>query len=126
MPFSGTLWALRAEFAACWRTQGLGGSSDYFALLKALPAKHWTTLRGLKRYGCFPLAPGADGLGFNPLIIAAILRQSQGLGPLAFAVFAAFGFVLKLLIVKEELFPGGEDEVGAAVYTLENLVLELH
>jgi len=104
----------------------LGGSSDYFALLKALPAKHWTTLRGFERYGCFPLAPGADGLGFNTLIVAAILRQPQGLGPFAFAVFAAFGFVLELLIVEEELFPSREDEVGATIHTLENLVLELH
>jgi hypothetical protein len=124
-PISGTLWALRAEFAAVGEP-ALGGCSDYFALLKALPAKYWTALRRFERNGCFPLAPGANGLGFNPLIIAAILWQSQGLGPFAFAVFAAFGFVLELLIVKEELFPSGEDEIGAAVHTLENLVLELH
>ena len=104
----------------------LGGSGDYFALLKTLPAKHWTPLRGFERNGCFPLAPGANGLGFDPLIIAAILRQSQGLGPFAFAVFAAFGFVLELFIVKEELFASGENKICAAIHALENLVLELH
>jgi len=60
------------------------------------------------------------------LVVAAILRQSQGLGPFAFAVFAAFGFVLELFIVKKELFTRGEDEVIAAVHTFETLVLELH
>lgn len=109
-----------------WRGRTLGRSGSHFALLKALPAKHWTSLRRLERHGGFPLASGTDCLGFNSLIIAAILWQSQGLGPFAFAVFAAFGFVLELFIVKEELFASSEDEVGAAVYTLKNLVLELH
>jgi succinate dehydrogenase/fumarate reductase cytochrome b subunit len=72
------------------------------------------------------LAPGAGRLGFNSLVIAAILRQAQRLSAFAFAVFAAFGFVLELFIVKKELFASGEDKIGAAVYTLENLVLELH
>ena len=60
------------------------------------------------------------------MVIAAILWQSQGLGPFAFAVFAAFGFVLELFIVKEELFASGENKVCAAIHALENLVLELH
>ena len=104
----------------------LGRSGGHFALLKALSAKHWTSLRRLERHGGFPLAPGADRFGFNSLVVAAILWQSQGLGPFAFTVFAAFGFVLELFIVKEELFASGEDEIGAAVHALENLVLELH
>jgi hypothetical protein len=108
------------------KRKNLGRSGSHFALLKALPAKHWTSLRRLERHGGFPLAPGADRFGFNSLVIAAILWQSQGLGPFAFAVFAAFWFVLELFIVKEELFASSEDEVGATVYTLENLVLELH
>jgi hypothetical protein len=31
-----------------------------------------------------------------------------------------------LLVVKEELFPGGENEIAAAVNTLQNPVLEFH
>jgi hypothetical protein len=60
------------------------------------------------------------------LVVAAILRQSQCLGAFTLAVLAAFGFVLELFIVEEELFTSGENEVGAAVHTLENLVLEVH
>jgi hypothetical protein len=94
--------------------------------LEALSAKHWTSLCGLERHSGFPLASGADGLGFHSLVVAAILRQSQCLGAFTLAVFAAFGFVLELFIVKEELFTSGENEVGAAVHTLENFVLEVH
>ena len=104
----------------------LSGGSRSFALLEALTAKHRTSLRGLERYSGFPLASGANSLGFHPLIITAILRQSQRLGAFPPAVFAAFGFVFELLIVEEELFTGSEYKVGAAIHTLENLVLEVH
>ena len=96
----------------------LGRGSGHFSLLKALPAKHWASLRRLERYSGFTLASGTDGLGFNSLVVAAILRQSQSLGPFALAVFATFRFVLELLIVEEKLFTSGENEVGAAVHTL--------
>jgi hypothetical protein len=43
-----------------------------------------------------------------------------------FAVLASFGFVFELLIVKEQLLPGGEDKVVAAINTLQNLVLKFH
>src|SRR6476660_477658 len=110
---------LCSRYPASWsRKVGLGCGSGHFALLKALPAKHWASLRRLARHSGFTLASGTDGLGFNSLVVAAILRQSQSLGPFALAVFATFGFVLELLIVEEELFTGGENEVGAAVNTL--------
>jgi hypothetical protein len=57
---------------------------------------------------------------------AGTLTQAKRLGALALAGLAAFWFILKLFIVEEKLFASGEYEVGAAVYTLENLVLELH
>jgi hypothetical protein len=104
----------------------LGGSSACFALLEAFPAKNRTALRWLKRYGSFPLAAGAYGLGFHSLVVAAILRQSQSLGAFTLAVFAAFGFVFELFIVEEELFTSGENKVGATIHTLENFVLEVH
>jgi hypothetical protein len=34
--------------------------------------------------------------------------------------------ILELLIVKKQLFAGREDEVSAAINTLQNLVLEFH
>ena len=83
-------------------------------------------MRGLERYRSFPLASRANGFRFHSLVVATGLRQSKRLGALSFAVFAAFGFVLELFIVEEKLFTSGEHEVGAAVHTLENLVLELH
>jgi hypothetical protein len=104
----------------------LGSSSTRLALLEALAAKHRAALRWLERDGRFPLAAGADGLGFYSLIVAAVLWQSQRLGAFTLAVFAAFRFVLELFIVEEELFASGENEVGAAVHTLENFVLEVH
>ena len=104
----------------------LGCGSGCFALLKAFAAKYRTALRWLKRYCSFPLAAGADGLGFHSLVVAAILRQSQRLGAFTLAVFAAFRFVFELFIVEEELFTSGENKVGATIHTLENFVLEVH
>src|SRR6185312_11158143 len=68
----------------------------------------------------------ADGLGFHPLVVAAILRQSQRLGAFTLAVFAAFRFVFELFIVEEQLFASSENKIGATIYTLENFVLEVH
>ena len=96
------------------------------ALLETLPAIHGAALRRLERHSSLTLTAGANCLGFDPLVIASALRQTKRLRALALAAFTAFRFVLELFIVEEELFPSGEDEVGATVYTLENLVLELH
>jgi hypothetical protein len=45
---------------------------------------------------------------------------------LGLAGLATLGLILELLIVKEELFPGGEDELGPTVDTLQYLVLKFH
>jgi len=42
------------------------------------------------------------------------------------ALFAALWIILKLFIVKKELFAGGKDEVVATVRTFQNLVDEIH
>ena len=42
------------------------------------------------------------------------------------ASLAALGFILELLVVKEELFPGRKDKFSAAIYALKNLILEFH
>jgi hypothetical protein len=39
---------------------------------------------------------------------------------------AAFGLVLELFVVIEQLLAGGENEGGAAVYALQYLILEFH
>jgi hypothetical protein len=45
---------------------------------------------------------------------------------LDFALFATLWIVLELLIVKEELLPGGKDKVITAIRTLQYLVDEVH
>jgi hypothetical protein len=45
---------------------------------------------------------------------------------LAFAVLAAFGFVLELLVVEKQLFTGCEHEIRATIDALQNLVLVFH
>jgi len=62
--------------------------------------------------------------------IAVVLSRRRGSAkhgnPLGLACFAAFRFVLELLIVKEKLFPSCEDEVRPTVDTLQHLVLKFH
>jgi len=45
---------------------------------------------------------------------------------LQLARLAALRIVMKLLVVKEQLLAGGEDEVLPAVHAFEYLVLEFH
>lgn len=86
-------------------------------------------MRRLERNGGFTLAPGANCLRFRPLEVSAAstaVAQSQRLGAPGFTFFATLRLVLELFIVKEELLTSGKNEVSAAVYALENLILELH
>jgi len=53
-------------------------------------------------------------------------RRSQYGDALSLAGLAALGFVLELLIVKEKLFPGGENKITPTVNALQHLVLKLH
>jgi hypothetical protein len=54
------------------------------------------------------------------------LRSSEDGNSFGLAVLAAFRFVAELLVVKEQLFPGGEDEVGTAIDAGEYLILKFH
>lgn len=53
-------------------------------------------------------------------------RRAEYSNPFGFAGFAAFWFVLELLIVKEKLFPSRENEIIPTVHTLEHFVLKFH
>jgi hypothetical protein len=55
-----------------------------------------------------------------------VRTDSRAGGPLPFAVLASLGFVLELLIMEEQLFPGCEYEIRTTIHTLQNLVLEFH
>jgi hypothetical protein len=52
--------------------------------------------------------------------------RPQHSDPFLLASLAALGLVLELLIVKEKLFSGREDEVAPTVNTLQHLVLKFH
>ena len=52
--------------------------------------------------------------------------MSDGSRTFGFAGFAAPWLILELFVVKEKLFPGGEDEIVPAVYTFKVSILEFH
>lgn len=86
-------------------------------------------MRGAERHGGLLSASRAGGLGLD-LGVAVILsgrrRRSENRNPLRLAGLATFGFVLELLVVKEKLFPGSENEITPTVDTLQHLVLKFH
>jgi hypothetical protein len=103
----------------------LSGSSSGPPLLEALPAKNRPALRWLEGNGGLL----ATGRTVSPSFHSGARpggHRSQGGVFFRFADFTAFGLVPELLVVKEELFSGCEDEVSAAVNTLQNFVLEFH
>jgi hypothetical protein len=106
---------------------GSGSGCRGAPLLETFPAEDRTALRRLERDRGLLAAAGAVGPGFYLRAAAGHgdRRAQSGSSP-GLAGFATFGFVLELLVVEEELLTGGEDEVGAAVNALQNLVLEFH
>lgn len=97
--------------------------------MKALPAKYRAPLSWFKWNRSFLAALRTLGARLN--FIVRVIGGRGGTGAqnrdaLGFAGFTTFGFVLELLIVKEKLLPGCENEVGAAIDTVQNLVLKFH
>jgi hypothetical protein len=60
------------------------------------------------------------------VVISSGRNRTQNCDSLGLAILTAFGFVLELFVMKKQLLSGGKNKVGAAIYTLENLVLEFH
>jgi hypothetical protein len=94
-------------------------------LLETFAAEYRTSLRRFKGYSSFLAAFRTNGASFN-LRVCTGGGDTQGRRALRLAGFTTLGFVFELLIVEEKLLTGGEDKVGAAVDTLENLVLKFH
>jgi len=97
--------------------------------LKALATEDGTALRRTEGDRSLFSASRADGLSFHfgvAVILPGGSRASQNRYPLGLAGLATLRFVLELLIVKEKLFPGGENEITATVNTLQHLVLKFH
>jgi hypothetical protein len=74
-------------------------------------------------------ALGAGGARFHlgvVVVLARRRRRSEHGHALGLAGFAALGFVLELFVVEKQLFPGGKYKIGAAIDTLQYLVLKFH
>jgi hypothetical protein len=97
-------------------------------LLKAHPAQNRAPLGGAERDGCFFVAKGADGPGFHTFVNGSRPFGNRGekRRPLGLAAPAAFGLVLELLVMEEELFTGGKREISSAVHTNQRFVLKFH
>jgi len=94
-------------------------------LLEALATKYRPALSRLKGNGGFLAASRTIGAGLYFGVVAGRSRAHVG-SPFCLAGFAPLRLVLELFIVKEKLLSGSEDEIPAAVDTLQNLVLEFH
>jgi len=87
-------------------------------------------LRGTEGNRGFLAALRAGGPGLDLGVVITLSRRrrsgSQYGHPFGLTGLAALGLILELFVVKEKLFPGGEDEIGAAIDTLQYLVLKFH
>jgi hypothetical protein len=92
------------------------------SLLEALPAKHRPALSWPEGNCRFFTALGAGGLRFRPHLptTAAAFRA------LCFAAFTSLRFVLEAFVREKHLFAGRKYKLGAALRTLQDLVMEFH
>jgi len=98
-------------------------------LREAFAAKDGTALRGAEGHGRVLAALGAGGARFDAGVTWSVAGSGRGRkhsDAFRLAGFATLGFVLKAFVVEEELFPGGEHEVGAAVDADQYLILKFH
>ena len=104
------------------------GRSRLPPLLETFAAEDGTALGRPEGDGSLLATLRADGSSFDlgETLSRCTRRCPQHGDAFCLAGFAPLGFIFELLVVKEQLFPGREDEVGPAVDTLQYLVLEFH
>ena len=95
-------------------------------LLETFATEHRPPLGRTKRHRRLFAALRAVCAGFRFRERVTVRTDSRAGSPLPFAVLASLGFVLELLIMEEQLFPGCEYEIRTTIHTLQNLVLEFH
>jgi hypothetical protein len=97
--------------------------------LEALAAEDGSPLGWTEWNGGLLPASRTCGLSFDFRITVSLPRcrscAKDGYA-LGLASLATFRFVLELLIMKEKLFPGSENEIIPTVYALEHFVLKIH
>jgi hypothetical protein len=101
------------------------GGSCLSPLLEALTAKDGSALGRLKGHRSFLAALRTNRSSLN-LVVALRRGYPQHSYSLCLTNFATLGLVLELLVMKKQLFTRRKDEVRAAVYTLQYLVLKFH
>jgi hypothetical protein len=94
--------------------------------LEALPAEDRPSLRGSEGNGCFLAALRTGCLRFGTYLPATTTAAASGFGSFGFAGFAALRFVLKSLVGEKHLLAGSKNELGAALGTLQHLIVEFH
>jgi len=96
---------------------------------KTLPTKYRPALSRTEGQCRFFATLRADRVGFNSgvtRIARARRRRSEHGDSLRFACLTALGFIFELLVMEKQLLACSEDEVCAAVNTLQHPVLEFH
>ncbi len=97
--------------------------------METFAAEDGAALRGAERDGGLFSASRAGGLGLNLGVAVGLSGRrwsAEDRNALGLASLATLGFILELLVVKEKLFPGSEDEITPTVDTLQHLVLKFH
>jgi hypothetical protein len=101
-----------------------------FLLGEALTAEDGATLCGAEGDCGLLAALRARGSSFDASVVVPI-GTGSGSGSenghtLGLTGLTALGLVLELFVKEKELFPGGEDEVSAAVDAGQYLILKFH
>jgi len=118
------IWRSCGSAVGCILPRTSGGGSGCFAALKTLAAEDGSALGGPEGHGGFAPALGAGGGGFYPSARPPPFRRA--VLALYLTGLAALGLVPEVFFVVELLFPGGKNEAGPAVDTLEFPILKFH
>jgi hypothetical protein len=92
-----------------------------FSAQEAFPAVHRSALSRFEGHGGFTAALRARGHGFG----LSETATPWGTLTLHFARLAAFGFVLKTLVVEEVLLSRGKNKLCATIRALHGSILKL-
>ena len=113
-----------ATHGPAMRSGGGGG----LLLREAFAAEDGAVLRGAEGDRSLLATLGTGGSSFDASVVVGIAWSGGGEHGHALGLtgLAALGLVLELFVEEKELFPGGKNEVGAAVDAGQYLVLKFH
>jgi len=95
-------------------------------LLETFPAVDRAPLGGLEGNCGFLPALRTSGSGFHPVVRTPVGVRTRILSPFGFAGFASLGFIPKTLFSEEHLLASRKNELGTAIGTLQDFIVELH